>query len=310
MGTPPERKRKDVECDDLRGWDHDAADEKDHRLFKFIRPHQAHIALTAMPEKFEVVAVIALPPTVLLDVQQQQPMPKPDASTSTTTTSTTTTTTTSTAASTAATAASTAATTPGRKHAAITDYGDVVEAHWRTSELSMRGTFVNGEPVWGEVEYRNGMSYLGSLRGGVAHGFGTKRLGPSVYKGQFYEGMRHGSGLFLDARNFRLYAGTYVNDKQHGRSVCIQFCWSTKLSVVQHNRTLVNFEHGVLISTDTPPKVSVSSLCGLSQEEFLKLYREGEKAIEDSMVRHSVHDLGFDEVFWTPVSAEGYQLPI
>ena len=72
----------------------------------------------------------------------------------------------------------------------------------------------------------------------------------------------------------------------------------------------MNFEHGVLISTDTPPKVSVSSLCGLSQEEFLKLYREGEKAIEDSMVRHSVHDLGFDEVFWTPVSAEGYQLPI
>ncbi|KAJ1470475.1 hypothetical protein T484DRAFT_1753826 [Baffinella frigidus] len=269
-GVEKKRKRPFRVSDDMRGWGMAPEDNRDHRLCKNLRTHQAQIALTPMHEKLDVVNITSLPSKIVFD---------PDE------------------------------TSIGDKYVEV-DRGDVYEGYWRTHDLSLRGTFVNGEPVWGEVEYRNGMSYTGSLRGGKPNGFGTKRMGFSVYKGRFKDGDRHGNGLFLDARNFRLYAGPYVDDKPHGLALCIRFCWCPKLKVVQHVRSVVRFQSGDLVSSKPAPSVNVSVMCGLSQEEFLKIYREGEKALEDSMIRNTVSGLGFEDVFWTPAGLATCPIPI
>jgi hypothetical protein len=249
------------EFDDTRGWAADPSDSRDHRVCKYLRNHQKKITEIPMPNYFEVCNVIDLPKTMLVDLDAVE--------------------------------VEGAATT--------VDRGDVYEAFWRTSELSLRGIFVNNEPVWGDAEYRNGMSYTGGLSGGMAHGFGVKRMGASVYKGRFDKGLRHGPGLLLQATRYSLFAGKFHNDKPHGPSLCIIFAWCTKTNTVQHQRTLLQFDHGVLTSSQKAPKVNVSNLSGLSQEEFLQIYRQGEKALEDNMTKNFMKEAQAEPMLWTPI---------
>ena len=249
------------ECDDMSGWKIDTSDTRDHRMCKHLRKHQHKIAEIPMGDFFEVCNVVELPKTMLVDLD--------------------------------------AAEVEGG--ATTVDRGDVYEAFRRTSETSLRGVFVNNEPVWGEVEYRNGMSYTGALSGGLAHGFGVKRMGASLFKGCFDKGMRHGPGILLQSKHHRLYAGKFHNDKPHGQSLCILFCWCTKTKTIQHTRTLLEFEHGVLIKSEKAPKVNVSALSGLTHEEFLSIYRQGEKALEDHMIKKFLEEAGAEPMFWTPV---------
>ncbi|KAJ1465062.1 hypothetical protein T484DRAFT_1757658 [Baffinella frigidus] len=134
------RNKTFTECDDTRGWGQDPDDERDHRLCKHLREHQRNISTMPMPDQFVVGSIVSMPQTMLTDLDAPKPKNVPT----------------------------------------VVDRGDVYEAFWRTSELTLRGVFVNGEPVWGEAEYANGMSYTGSLRGGRPHGFGVKRMDGSV----------------------------------------------------------------------------------------------------------------------------------
>ena len=179
--------------------------------------------------------------------------------------------------------------------------GDIYEAFWRTEEMSFRGVFVNSEPTWGQAEYRNGMSYTGMFKGGLPHGFGEKRMGGSVYKGRFENGERHGPGMLFESEHFRLYNGDFYHDKPHGESICILFCWDKNTKRVQHTRSLLHFDHGVLVLSENAPKVDVGVLNGLSPEEFLKMYREGEKALEDKMGRYRLREAGAETVLWKTV---------
>jgi len=186
------------------------------------------------------------------------------------------------------------------------DMGDVYEAFWRTEKHSIRGVFANGEPVWGTAEYSNGMTYTGSFKDCLPDGFGEKRMGASVFKGQFKGGMRHGRGVFLDASHFRLYAGTFVNDQPHGDHLCILYNWSETKKHATHSRNLLGFQHGVLIKMekDVMEAANVNTLSGLVYEEFLKFYREGEKCVEDFVARQRLADIGAEPFLWQPVRSE------
>jgi hypothetical protein len=186
------------------------------------------------------------------------------------------------------------------------DRGDIYEAFWRTSNVSIRGIFANGEPTWGTAEYRNGMSYTGMFKGCVPDGFGEKRAGASVFKGRFKEGMRHGRGLFLDASHFRLYVGTFRNDQPHGAHLCIHYKWASNHKRVTHTRTSLLFDDGTLTKCEKNTMANVSSLSGLLYEEFFKYYREGEKAMEDFVARQRLADIGADGFLWQPVRCELY----
>jgi hypothetical protein len=250
------------ECDDTRGWEIDISDIRDHRLCKHLRQHQSKISKTPLPHEFKVIQDVHLPKTMLVDLD--------------------------------------AVAVEGCEPITI-DRGDVYEGFWRTSEMTLRGIFVNNEPVWGEAGYRNGMSYVGSLSGGLAHGFGVKRQKGSVYKGRFEEGLRHGRGILVEATRFRLYAGTFYKDKPQGPVLCIEFSWCDKTRTVQHTRKIAHFDNGVVQSSDKAPNVNVSVLSGLAPEEFLQLYRETEKLVEDSMVRDLLQVSQADEILWTPI---------
>ena len=190
------------------------------------------------------------------------------------------------------------------------DRGDVYEAFWRTSNVSIRGIFANGEPVWGTAEYRNGMSYTGMFKGCIPDGFGEKRAGASVFKGRFKEGMRDGRGLFLDASHFRLYMGTFKDDQPHGAHLCIHFKWSATEKRVTHSRSSLLFEDGTLVKCAQNTSANIAKLAGLCYEEFLKYYREGEKAMEDFVARKYLADSGAAEFLWQPVRSELYAKPI
>jgi hypothetical protein len=182
--------------------------------------------------------------------------------------------------------------------------GDLYEAFWRSSYLSFRGVFVNSEPAWGHAEYRNGMSYTGMFKGGVPHGFGEKRSNESVYKGRFENGSRHGRGMLFDSLHFRLYNGKFENDKPQGMHMCILFCWCKKKKRVEHTRSLLTFDHGVLVLSEKATKVNVSDLNGMSPEEFLQTYRECEKALEQKMQRYRLRQSGAEPVLWMGLSED------
>jgi hypothetical protein len=186
------------------------------------------------------------------------------------------------------------------------EMGDVYEAFWRTEKHSIRGVFANGEPVWGTAEYSNGMTYTGSFKSCMPDGFGEKRMGASVFKGQFKGGMRHGRGVFFDASHFRLYAGTFINDQPHGEHLCILYNWSATQKRATHSRNILGFEHGVLIKMekDVMESANVNNLSGLVYEEFLKFYREGEKCVEDFVARQKLADIGAEPFLWQPVRSE------
>jgi len=186
------------------------------------------------------------------------------------------------------------------------DRGDIYEAFWRTHNVSIRGVFANGEPVWGTAEYRNGMSYTGMFSGCVPHGFGEKRAGASVFKGRFKNGMRHGRGLFLDASHFRLYLGPFSDDLPDGIHLCISFTWSETHKRVKHSRNSLTFEKGNLVKKSDSVGSNIVTLSGLSYEEFLKFYREAEKTVEDFLARKRLADMGAEEFLWQPVRSELY----
>jgi hypothetical protein len=185
------------------------------------------------------------------------------------------------------------------------DRGDFYEAFYRNDTVTIRGVFANGEPLWGDAEYSNGMSYSGRFGNFVAHGFGEKRAGGNVYKGTFNEGLRHGKGLLLDSKNGRIYMGSFVKDKPNGQHLCIVFSWSDNTKRVLQSRSIVTFHHGKVVVIDKSPNtMNVTTLSGLSNEEFLKFYRKGEKAMEDAIARRLLAEHGADTCLWTPVDAE------
>lgn len=187
------------------------------------------------------------------------------------------------------------------------DRGDVYEAFRRTEHLSNRGVFANGQPIWGTAEYRNGMCYTGMFKDGLPDGFGEKRAGSSVYRGRFKGGHRHGKGVYLNTTNSRLYVGTFSNDKPHGGHLCIEFKWDERVQRVTHSRTTVVFEHGVVLEQQKSDEDNVNNLSGMSYEEFLKIYREGEKSMEDSIARKILRDMKAPACLWQPVRYESYK---
>jgi hypothetical protein len=148
------------------------------------------------------------------------------------------------------------------------------------------------------------VSYTGMFAGGVPHGFGEKHSGASVYKGRFENGMRHGRGLLLDARNFRLYAGSFCEDVPHGAFLCIVFAWSKTKRCALHERSEVEFNHGTVVRTEKTTRSNIGGLCGLENEEFLQMYRQGEKVIEDHVARFRLKEVNAEECLWKPVAAE------
>jgi hypothetical protein len=241
-----------------------ADSSRDERLWKFIRPQDKKVADTAMPYQFDVVKTFEIPPPMLVD---------PDE----------------------------VIVVDGVKKV---DHGDVYEAFWRSPSSSIRGIFANGEPIWGTAEYYNGMSYTGMFKGGIPDGFGEKRSGASVYKGRFKHGLRDGRGLLFEANHNRLYMGTFVEDKPDGIFLCIVFSWSTTKKSVVHTRSALQFKHGELLSFEKNTAANVTTLTGLCYEEFLKFYREGEKHVEDTVVRKRLRDMGAEETLWHPPRCE------
>jgi hypothetical protein len=254
--------------DETSAWAHSTRDE---RLWKYLRPCDVGTSQMPMGDKFDVLGLVQLPKSMLVDTD----IPVNDV------------------------------TIP---KAVVTDNdidrGDVYEAFSRTKDVTIRGVFVNGEPVWGTAQYHNGMSYTGMFAGGVPHGFGEKRSGASVYKGRFHKGERHGRGMQFDARNFRLYAGMFDNDMPHGKSLCIVFSWSKTQKRVLHTRSVLEFDHGVLITCEKTTKGGVYPLSGLENEEFLEMYRHGEKALEDFVARFRLKEVRAEEHLWQPVAVE------
>lgn len=55
------------------------------------------------------------------------------------------------------------------------------------------------------------------------------------------------------------------------------------------------------MSTEMAPKVNVSALSGLAPEEFLQMYRQGEKALEDSMTADFLRKKQAEPMLWEPV---------
>jgi hypothetical protein len=188
------------------------------------------------------------------------------------------------------------------------DRGDFYEAFYRSDVVTIRGVFANGEPLWGTAEYSNGMSYSGRFREWAPHSFGEKRAGKHVYKGVFKQGKRHGKGLLLDAKNNLLYMGSFENDKPHGQHLCIEFLWSKTNKCIQQRRATITFKNGEIIMFDEGSTLTVTAQCGLSNEEFLKFYREGEKVMEDKLTHRLLSKNKADECLWNPVGTDMYRV--
>jgi len=248
------------ETDVLRGWcDNDACD--DMRLMKFASDETSIFATNALPDRFQVVASIVLPPPTNMEkissvgfaapILQQDDHP-----------------------------------------------GDAYEAFHRTSDVTMRGCFVNGEITWGSAHYRNGMSYSGMFAGGVPHGFGEKRSGNSVYKGRFSEGKRHGRGALFDAIHHRLCLGTFENDVPAGKMICLLFSWSEKNSHVTYDRSLLTFSNGQLVCIEKRIDGRVEDFSGLSYDEFLDVFKQAERNVRGAVSRKRLQDEGAPEILW------------
>ena len=248
------------ESDCLRGWgDSDASD--DMRLIKFESDETSSFATNALPDRFQVVADIALPPPTNMEkispVGFAQPILQRD------------------------------------DHPA-----DAYEAFHRTSHVTMRGCFVNGEITWGSAHYRNGTSYSGMFASGVPHGFGEKRAGDSVYKGRFIKGQRHGRGALFDAINHRICLGTFENDIPQGKMICLLFSWNCKTANVTYDRSLLTFSEGRLITIEKSNDGRVEDFSGLSYDEFLCIFKQAESNVRAVVVKKRLQDEGAPEVLW------------
>ena len=170
------------------------------------------------------------------------------------------------------------------------DRGDIYEAFVRTSTMSIRGMFVNGEPVYGTAHHRCGMVYTGSFVGGIAEGFGEKRAGESVYKGHFHKGERHGRGALLDSKYYRLFMGTFKNDLPDGEVLMILFRWSISSKKVSTSYAIVTFSAGEVVNqvAGATSIIDAQTRSGLEIEEFMELFRMGEKLAEESVARKSL----------------------
>ena len=272
----------------MAGW---GVTTRDERLWKYIRPHDHKVAATVINDMFHFIQDVEMPPSFLINdaAPQKATTTDPNVEKNNTTDPTMGT-----------------STVPTLHKGTLVDRGDIYEAFSRTSNASIRGVFANGEPVWGTAEYRNGMSYTGMFKDGMPHGFGEKRAGASVFKGRFEAGKRHGRGIFFEASNFRLYAGNFVDDKPDGGHLCIIYKWSGTHKRVTHTRKSMKFDNGTLLKFEENDSANVNMLSGLNYEEFLKIYREGEKAVEDTIGRHRLADMGSEDFLWQPVRCESY----
>jgi hypothetical protein len=181
------------------------------------------------------------------------------------------------------------------------DRGDIYEAFQRTSQVSVRGIFANGEAVWGTVHYRCGIVYTGALSAGVAHGFGEKRAGESVYKGNFHKGMRHGKGCLLDSKYYRLFLGMFKDDMPHGEVLMIMFGWSMSNERAYTSHSLVTFQNGQVVKkVDTSDGNNAQGRSGLHPEEFMEMFRMGEKLVEETTSRKRLAAMNAEESLCTP----------
>jgi hypothetical protein len=107
------------------------------------------------------------------------------------------------------------------------------------TRISLDGEFVNGEPIKGKIEFKNGNSYSGSLKNWQAHGQGTftysdgskytgelkdgKKSGYGTityhcgdqYSGEFKDGKKDGSGTYTYISGIR-YSGKFKNGEMNG----------------------------------------------------------------------------------------------
>jgi hypothetical protein len=179
------------------------------------------------------------------------------------------------------------------------DRGDIYEAFRRTSEVSIRGVFANGEVVWGTATYRSGITYTGSFSGSVPDGFGEKHAGDSVYKGRFKNGSRHGRGLLLDSKKFRLFMGMFIDDRPQGEFLMITFGWSGSKRCTYTHTCMVTFDVGEVVKKTLVSKVDKPTVyCGLEDEEFLELFRKCEGFAEQEVGRKRLSQMKAEECLW------------
>jgi hypothetical protein len=270
--TRPVKRKSFKETDTLTGW---PVPEADSRVAKYIRTNAKEIDKSLMPNRFDVYRLVTLPPSYLL--QEADDVPS------------------------SSTVGDGAAATDAPPSDPIkNDRGDIYEAFRRTSDMSIRGIFANGEPVWGTAHYRNGMQYTGSFSGGVADGFGEKHAGKSVYRGRFVKGLRHGRGCLLDSNNYRLFLGMFKDDAPDGEVLMIMFGWSNskKRSFTAH--TLVTFFKGEPVKkVDNVTCNNAQGRSGLHPEEFMEMFRMAERLVEATTSRKRLLEMKAEETLVT-----------
>lgn len=235
--------------------------EQDLRLSKYVRHNAKEIDPALMPDRFDVARLVILPPSYLVDAHA----------------------------------------TPSTIVEATNDRGDIYEAFRRTSEVSIRGIFANGLPVWGTAHYRSGMIYTGSFAEGVADGFGEKHAGKSVYKGRFHEGLRHGRGCLLDSTNYRLFLGMFKDDAPDGEILMIMFGWSTSKQRPYTAHSLVTFAKGdVVKKVDNVTCSNAQGRSGLQPEEFMEMFRTVERLVEETTSRKRLREMKAEECLIIP----------
>jgi hypothetical protein len=181
------------------------------------------------------------------------------------------------------------------------DRGDIYQAFLRTSDVSIRGMFANGEPVYGTAYHRSGIVYTGEFKNGVADGFGEKVAGESVYMGRFHKGLRHGRGCLLDSKHYRLFMGMFENDLPTGEVLMIMFGWSATKGCAFTSHAVVTFEKGeVTKRVNSVGSDNAQGRCGLFPEEFMGLFRKCEKLAEDITSRKRLCEMNATETLWKP----------
>jgi hypothetical protein len=186
------------------------------------------------------------------------------------------------------------------------DRGDIYDAFKRTSDVSIRGIFANGEPVWGTAHYRGGMTYKGPFVDGIPHGFGDKHAGHSMYRGRFEKGMRHGRGALVDSKTYRIFMGEFQNDIPVGEFLMIMFGWSTTLQHPYTVKALLSFSDGEVVQKTETTKGNANRYSGLEAEEFMELFRDCEKQVEAAMSRKRLRDMGAEECLCTQFGVYPY----
>jgi hypothetical protein len=270
--TMPVKRKSFKETDILTGW---PVPEADSRVCKYVRNNAKEIDKSLMPNRFDVYGLVSLPPSYLQEADDV-----PSLST---------------------VGGGGAATNAPSSDRIQNDRGDIYEAFRRTSDMSIRGIFANGEPVWGTAHYRSGMQYTGSFAGGVADGFGEKHAGKSVYKGRFVKGLRHGRGCLLDSNNYRLFLGMFKDDAPDGEVLMIMFGWSNskKRSFTAH--ALVTFVNGEAVKkVDNVTCNNAQGRSGLHPEEFMEMFRMTERLVEDTTSRKRLLEMKAEEALITP----------